>query len=317
MSTVEAVILAIVEGLTEYLPISSTGHMIIAQALLHVQETSFVKVYLVNIQFGAILAVLVLYFNRFVNFKTTQEALALAVQIGSKEKRAELYDLIFVKNDFYVKLLVAFIPTAVIGGLFNKKIEALLESVNVVAISLIVGGVVIIISDYIFKSQIEGPGAEPEKESITYIDEFGIERQREKNQSVKLNYFQAVIVGFFQTIAMIPGVSRSAATIIGGLTQKMTMRQAAEFSFFLAVPTIAAAAALKTLQHLEDIHGTDIESLILGNVVAFVVAMLAIKYFVTFISQHGMKVFGYYRIVIGLLILLSPYLFHVTLHISK
>lgn len=316
MSTVEAVILAIVEGLTEYLPISSTGHMIIAQALLHVQETSFVKVYLVNIQFGAILAVLVLYFNRFVNFKTTQQALALLVQIGSKEKRAELFDLIFVKNDFYVKLFVAFIPAAVIGGLFNKKIEALLESVNVVAISLIVGGVVIIISDYIFKKQIE-TDSEPAKESESYIDEFGIERQRERNPSVRLNYFQAIIVGFCQTLAMIPGVSRSAATIIGGLTQKLTMRQAAEFSFFLAVPTIAAAAALKTWQHIEDIHGTDMDSLILGNVVAFIVAMIAIKYFVNFISKHGMKVFGYYRIIIGTLILLSPYIFHVTLHISK
>ena len=316
MSTVEAVILAVVEGLTEYLPISSTGHMIIAQALLNVQETSFVKVYLVNIQFGAILAVLVLYFNRFVNFKTTQKALSLIVQIGSKEKRQELFDLIFVRNDFYVKLFVAFIPAAIIGGLFNKKIEALLESVNVVAASLIIGGVVIIISDYIFKSQIEGQ-SEPAKESVTYVDEFGIERQKDLQPSIKLNYFQAIIVGIFQTIAMIPGVSRSAATIIGGLTQKMTMRQAAEFSFFLAVPTITAAAALKTYQHLEDIHGTDMDSLILGNVVAFIVAMIAIKYFVNFISRHGMKVFGYYRIIVGLLILLSPYIFHVTLHISK
>ena len=153
MSTVEAVALAIVEGLTEYLPISSTGHMIIAQALLHVQETSFVKVYLINIQFGAILAVLVLYFNRFVNLKTTHQALTLLFQIWSKEKRNELIHLIFVKNDFYVKLFVAFIPAAVIGFLLNKKIEALLESVTVVATSLIVGGVAIIIIDYFFKSQ--------------------------------------------------------------------------------------------------------------------------------------------------------------------
>jgi undecaprenyl-diphosphatase len=116
---------------------------------------------------------------------------------------------------------------------------------------------------------------------------------------------------------MVPGVSRSAATIIGGLTQKLSMRQAAEFSFFLAVPTITAAALLKTYQHIEDIHGTDLDSLVLGNVVAFIVAMIAIKYFVNFISRHGMKVFGYYRIIVGVLILLSPYLFHVTLHISK
>jgi undecaprenyl-diphosphatase len=315
MSTVEAVALAIVEGLTEYLPISSTGHMIIAQALLHVQETSFVKVYLINIQFGAILAVLVLYFNRFVNFKTTQQALGLMFQIWSKEKRNELIHLIFVKNDFYIKLLVAFIPAAVIGFLFNKKIEALLESVTVVATSLIIGGIAIVVSDYFFKSQIEHD--DPPTISEKYIDEFGIERQREIQPSIKLSYFQAIIVGLFQTVAMVPGVSRSAATIIGGLTQKLSMRQAAEFSFFLAVPTITAAALLKTYQHIEDIHGTDLDSLVLGNVVAFIVAMIAIKYFVNFISRHGMKVFGYYRIIVGVLILLSPYLFHVTLHISK
>jgi undecaprenyl-diphosphatase len=313
MSTVEAVILAIVEGLTEYLPISSTGHMIIAQALLHVQETSFVKVYLINIQFGAILAVLVLYFNRFINFKTTGEVFSLFFQIGSKEKRAELFELIFVKNDFYIKLFVAFIPAAVIGFLLNKKIEALLESVTTVAISLIAGGA--IISDYFFRSQIEQD--EPEVLKEKYLDEFGIERYREIKPSIQLNYFQAIIVGFFQTLAMIPGVSRSAATIIGGLTQRLTMRQAAEFSFFLAVPTITAAAALKTYQHLEDIHGTDLDSLLMGNVVAFIVAMIAIRYFVDFISRHGMKVFGYYRIIIGLLILLWPYIFHTTIHISK
>ena len=316
MSTVEAVILAIVEGLTEYLPISSTGHMIITQALLGVQESSFVKVYLINIQFGAILAVLALYFNRFINIKTTQQAFKLLIGIGSKENRDELYDLIFVKNDFYVKLAVAFIPAAVIGFLFNKKIDALLESVTVVAISLIVGGVLIIVSDYVFKSQIEGQ-TEPDAEFVNYVDEFGIERSRDAQPSIKLNFRQALVVGFSQTIAMIPGVSRSAATIIGGLTQGLNMRQAAEFSFFLAVPTIAAAALLKTFQHIEDIHGTDMTTLLMGNVIAFIVAMIAIKYFVNFISKHGMKVFGYYRIILGLLILLAPYLFHVTLHISK
>ena len=239
----------------------------------------------------------------------------LLSQSFNKEKRDELIDLIFVKNDFYVKLFVAFIPAAVIGFLLNKKVEALLESVNVVATSLILGGIVIVISDHYFKAQIEHD--EPNKVSEKYFDEFGIERQREVNPSLKLNYFQAIIVGLFQTIAMIPGVSRSASTIIGGLTQKLTMRQAAEFSFFLAVPTITAAAALKTYQLIDDIHGTDLNDLLIGNAVAFVVAMIAIKYFVNYISRHGMKVFGYYRIIVGLLILLSPYLFHVTLHISK
>lgn len=315
MSTLESVILAIVEGITEYLPISSTGHMIIAQALLHVKETAFVKVYLINIQFGAILAVLALYFKRFVNFRTTQEVLSLLLQFWSAKKRRAFFELVFVKNDFYVKLLVAFIPAAVIGFLLNKKIDQFLESVNIVAASLILGGIAIIISDHFFKSRIVPDG--PDTESVQYIDEFGVEREREIQPSIKLNYLQAIIVGFFQTIAMIPGVSRSAATIIGGLTQRLTMKQAAEFSFFLAVPTIAAAAALKTYQHIQDIHGDDIDSLVLGNVVAFIVAMISIKYFVTFISRHGMKVFGYYRIILGLLILLAPYIFHVTLHISK
>ena len=315
MSTLESVILAIVEGITEYLPISSTGHMIIAQALLHVRETSFVKVYLINIQFGAILAVLVLYFKRFVNLKTTHEALSLLLQFWSSKKRKAFFDLIFVKNDFYVKLLVAFIPAAVLGFLLNKKIDQLLESVNIVAASLILGGIAIIVSDYFFKSQIL-PN-EPDTESVHFIDEFGVERVKEIQPIIKLSYFQAIIIGFFQTIAMIPGVSRSAATIIGGLTQRLTMKQAAEFSFFLAVPTIAAAAALKTFQHIQDIHATDLNTLILGNIIAFIVAMVSIKYFVTFISRHGMKIFGYYRIILGVLILLAPYIFHVTLHISK
>ena len=315
MSTEEAVVLAIVEGLTEYLPISSTGHMIIAQALLHVQETDFVKVFLVNIQFGAILAVLVLYFKRFFNFRTTGKVITLAFGIFSKPKRDELFDLVFVRNDFYIKLFVAFLPVAVLGFLLNKKIESLLENVNVVAASLIIGGVAIIVSDYIFRGQIEHK--EPLQQTEHYIDEFGIERTRDIQTPIRLNYFQAIIVGFFQCIAMVPGVSRSAATIIGGLTQRLTMRQAAEFSFFLAVPTITAAALLKTYQHMDDIRGADVNTLLLGNAVAFVVAMIAIKYFVNFISQHGMKLFGYYRIIIGMLILLAPYIFHVTLHISK
>jgi undecaprenyl-diphosphatase len=289
MTTIEAIILAIVEGITEYLPISSTGHMIIAQGLLQMESSSFTKVFLVNIQFGAILAVLVLYYKRFINFKST---------------------------DFYVKLLVAFIPAAVLGFLLNKKIDAMLESVPTVAISLIVGGVIIIICDKVFRHQIQEE-TEPEKETKTYIDQFGIERIKEMEPTVQLSYLQALKVGFFQVIAMIPGVSRSASTIIGGLTQKLTMRQAAEFSFFVGVPTITAAAAYKTLKGIEDINGSNIQYLIIGNIISFVVAMIAVKYFVTYISRHGMKVFGYYRILVGLAILAALYIFHMPLEIIK
>lgn len=315
MSTVETVILGIVEGLTEYLPVSSTGHMMIAQALLKIPESGFMAAFLVNIQFGAILAVLVLYFKRFFNFTATGRGLKLLFHIGNKQKREELFDFIFRKNSFYVKIVVAFIPVGVIGIKLSKVVDHLLTSVTTVAVSLIVGGVALIVCDYLFRNRIEH--SDPRDEIETYIDEFGIERQRHVQPPLKLNYRQALIVGSFQVLGIIPGVSRSAATIIGGLTQRLNMRQAAEFSFFLAVPTITGAALVKTIQHIGDIHGTDLDSLLLGNVVAFVVAILAIKYFVDFISRHGMKLFGYYRIIVGSLILLSPYIFHVTLHISK
>ncbi|MFN8278514.1 MAG: undecaprenyl-diphosphate phosphatase [Chitinophagales bacterium] len=286
MSNLEAVALAIVEGLTEFLPVSSTGHMIIAQGILHIQGSSFVKVYLVNIQFGAIMAVLALYYRRF-----------------------------FQGIDFYKKLLIAFLPAAIIGFALNKYIDQLLESVPVVAISLIVGGVILVVTDRLFHHQIvETPEAEvevtPDSDDIDAKPKIVV-------TPLPLTYIQSLKIGFAQTIAMIPGVSRSAATIIGGLTQKLTMRQAAEFSFFLAVPTITAAALYKTYKGFDQIKGTDIEQLIIGNVVAFIVAMIAIRYFVNFISKHGMKVFGIYRIVVGLALLVAMYVFHIPLEIIK
>lgn len=252
MSVLEAVLLAIVEGLTEFLPVSSTGHMIITSSWLGIADQPFTKTFTVAIQFGAILSVVVLYWKRF-----------------------------FVSFEFYFKLLVAFIPAAVIGFLFNDYIDLLLERVEVVGVTLILGGILFLFIDRIFK-ETEEKG----KEDISYPAAFRI--------------------GFFQTIAMIPGVSRSAATIIGGLTQKLTKKTAAEFSFLLAVPTMFAATGYKLLKfYLEgnSFGGNEISLLVIGNVVAFFVAMLAIKSFIHFLTNHGFKWFGYYRIAVGLVIL--------------
>ena len=252
MNLVQAIILAIIEGLTEFLPISSTGHMIIGSSLLGIAENEFVKNYTVIIQFGAILSVLVLYWKRF-----------------------------FKSLDFYLKLIVAFIPAAIIGFLASDYIDMLLENVIVVACTLLLGGIFLLYVDKIFEKN--------EKEGKT-------------DTSLK----SAFIIGVFQVIAMIPGVSRSAATIIGGLTQKLTRKAAAEFSFFLAVPTMFAATSYKLLKIYQSEAGFsfhDIQILAVGNVVAFVVAMLAIKFFIGFLTKHGFKIFGWYRIMVGLIIL--------------
>lgn len=250
MNWIEALILAIVEGITEFLPVSSTGHMIIASALLGINEESFVKIFEVNIQFGAILSVVVLYWKRF-----------------------------FQSLDFYFKLGVAFIPAAVLGFLLNDYIDAMLESVTVVAISLLVGGVLLLFVDKIFN--------QGEPKEITYKNGF--------------------IIGLFQCLAMIPGVSRSAASIIGGMALKYDRKTAAEFSFFLAVPTMFAAASYKLLKGYKEISMDDVGILIFGNVVAFLVALAAIKFFISFLTKYGFKVFGWYRILLGagILILLA------------
>ena len=250
MNWIEALILAIVEGITEFLPVSSTGHMIIASALLGINEESFVKIFEVNIQFGAILSVVVLYWKRF-----------------------------FQSLDFYFKLGVAFIPAAVLGFLLNDYIDAMLESVTVVAVSLLAGGVLLLFVDKIFN--------QGEPKEITYKNGF--------------------IIGLFQCLAMIPGVSRSAASIIGGMALKYDRKTAAEFSFFLAVPTMFAAASYKLLKGYKEISMDDVGILIFGNVVAFLVALAAIKFFISFLTKYGFKVFGWYRILLGagILILLA------------
>jgi len=279
MTTFEAVVLGIVEGLTEFLPVSSTGHMILTQAALQIQESSFVKVFLINIQFGAILAVLVTYFRRF-----------------------------FQSLDFYKTLIVAFLPAMVFGFTLNKFIDSLLESVPVVAVMLILGGIIMIWIDKHFQDALI-----PEEEEI-HIDEDGHETVIYPPLPT---YKQALIIGLSQCIAMIPGVSRSAATIIGGLTQKMSFKNAAEFSFFLAVPTISAAALYKTYAGFKSIKGVHVEQLIYGNITSFIVALIAIQFFLAFLNKFGLKYFGYYRIVLGLIILIGIYVFHLPFQILK
>lgn len=274
MTTTEAIVLAIVEGLTEFLPVSSTGHMILTEAFLKMQKSSFTNVFIVNVQFGAIFSVVVLYWRRF-----------------------------FQSIDFYFKLLAAFIPAAVLGFLLDDYIDSLLSSVTVVAVSLVVGGVIIIIADRVFQKQITESATDEDEETVTQIDEFGVDRKTVVLKKFEIGWLQAFIIGCFQCIAMIPGVSRSASAIIGGLTQKLSMKRAAEFSFFLAVPTIFAASAYKLLKSVDFIRGTDINMLLVGNVISFIVGVIAIKFFIGLITKYGLKFFGYYRIILGLLIL--------------
>jgi undecaprenyl-diphosphatase len=246
----QAVLIAIVEGLTEFLPVSSTGHMIIASSFMGIASDEFVKMFTVAIQFGAILSVIVLYREKF-----------------------------FKSIDFYLKLFVAFLPAAVFGFLLNDFIDSLLENVWVVATTLLLGGIVLLFVDKWFKTD---------------------------HADTDITYKQSLKIGFFQIIAMIPGVSRSAATIIGGLQQKLNRTQAAEFSFFLAVPTMFAATVYKMYKYQKNASFTseEISLLVVGNVVAFIVAMIAIKAFISFLTRHGFKAFGYYRIALGLILLL-------------
>ena len=265
MDILQTIIIAIVEGLTEFLPVSSTGHMIIAQNVLGVESTDFVKAFTFIIQFGAILSVVVLYWKRFFQLNHTP-----APEGASALKR------FLHKYDFYWKLLVAFIPAAVLGLLFSDAIDAMLERVEVVAVTLILGGVFMLFCDKIFNKGSE---------------------------TTELTEKRAFMVGLFQCVSMIPGVSRSMATIVGGMAQKMTRKAAAEFSFFLAVPTMFAATAYKVFKLIKD-GGTEIimdnmSTLVVGNVVAFIVALLAIKFFISFVTKYGFKAFGWYRIVVG------------------
>ena len=269
MDIFETIVIAIVEGLTEFLPVSSTGHMIIAQNLLGVESTEFVKAFTFIIQFGAILSVVVLYWKRFFQLNHTP------APEGSNGVQKFLH-----KFDFYWKLFVAFIPAAVLGLLFSDMIDEMLEKVSVVAVMLVVGGVFMLFCDKIFNKG---------SEDTPFTDR------------------RAFMVGLFQCISMIPGVSRSMATIVGGMSQGLTRKAAAEFSFFLAVPTMFGATLYKMYKLLKT-GGTDLimdnmTALVVGNVVAFIVAMLAIKGFIKYVQKYGFKAFGWYRIIVGGIIL--------------
>ena len=269
MTVLQTIILAIVEGLTEFLPVSSTGHMIITQNLLNIPSDDFVKAFTVIIQFGAILSVVVLYWKRFFRLNHAP------VPEGTTAMQKFLH-----KWDFYYKLLIAFIPAIIFGGLFNGLVDEMLGSVRIVAVMLVVGGVFMLFCDRIFNKGSE--------ETV-------------------LTKKKAFIIGLFQCISMIPGVSRSMATIVGGMSQKLTRKNAAEFSFFLAVPTMFAATCLDVFKMILKMHETgqtdvlagNLGTILLGSVVAFFVALLAIKGFVAFLTKYGFKAFGVYRIIVG------------------
>ena len=255
MSILEAIILAIIEGITEFLPVSSTGHIIIGSTMMGISNDPFTKMFTVAIQFGAILSVVVLYWKKFLQ-----------------------------SFEFYFKILVAFIPAAMIGLLFKGYIDELLERVDVVGYMLLIGGIFFLFVDKIFKTN--------------------------ELRGETINYRNAFVIGCFQVIAMIPGVSRSAATIIGGLSQKLNKKTAAEFSFFLAVPTMFGATVFSIYKFYKggvSFGHDEIKILVIGNVVAFIVALIAIRSFITFLTRHGFAVFGYYRIIMGILILLLYY----------
>lgn len=253
MTLIESIIIAIVEGITEFLPISSTGHMIITERLLMLpKDDVFMKLFTVAIQLGAILSVVVLYWRKFFDFSKWQ---------------------------FYLKLVVAVIPALGIGFLLSDKIDELLESPTTVAITLLAGGFILLFIDKVFDKQV-------------------IDKDR------NITYTKSFMIGLWQCVAMIPGVSRSAASIIGGMQQSLTRRLSAEFSFFLAVPTMAAATGYKLLKTFKENPAVlqDKQNLVMlavGNVVAFVVALLAIKFFIGFLQRYGFKLFGWYRIIVG------------------
>jgi undecaprenyl-diphosphatase len=264
MTYLQALILAIIEGVTEFLPISSTGHMVVASSLMGIANDPFVKLFEVVIQFGAILSVVVLYWKRF-----------------------------FQSFDFYLKLLAGVVPALAFGALFSKHIKSLLGSPMFMGAMFLLGGIVLL-----------------------FVDDYFAKNERNTNKSQEMAYPTAFKIGLFQVLAIIlPGISRSAATIIGGLTQGLTRAKAAEFAFFLAVPTMGAAT-LKDLYdyYKEEVvaHQTAITShqlsiLAVGSIIAFAVAFFAIRTFIAFLSKNGFKAFGYYRIIAGLIILFLGY----------
>lgn len=256
MSYIHAIILAIVEGITEFLPISSTAHMNFTNPIIGVADSPFVDMFEVIIQLAAIFAVVVIYWKKFVDFK---------------------------KVSFYLKLIVAVIPALILGALLKKYIDAAVDNLYIIASVMIGGGIVLVFIDNLFKSPV-------------IVDENNI------------SYKKSFIIGWFQTLSIIfPGLSRSAATIIGGMSQKLSRSVAAEFSFLLAVPTMFAASVKSFYdvykEHPEVINKANMGTLGVGSIVSFIVAIIAVKTFIGFLQKHGFKAFGYYRIVVGIIML--------------
>lgn len=265
MNYIEALIIAVIEGLTEYLPVSSTAHMIFTSAIFGIEKEEFVKMFQISIQFGAILAVVVNYHKKFFNLKDFR---------------------------FYVKLGMAVAPALILGYLFDDAVEAVFEKPVPIAITLIIGGIVLL-----------------------YIDRFF--KVYEITEESQITNKKAVVIGIWQCIAMMPGISRSAASIIGGMQQRLNMKTAAEFSFFLAVPTMLAATAYSLILKDWQYKGVEMKGFemityssenttlfIIGNLVAFGVAILAIRSFVGFLNKFGFKPFGWYRIIAGVALLI-------------
>jgi undecaprenyl-diphosphatase len=250
MTVIQSIILAIVEGLTEFLPVSSTGHIVVASSFMGIAHDDFTKLFTITIQLGTILSVFVLYFKRF-----------------------------FQSIDFYFKLIVAFIPAVIMGLLLSDYVDSLLENPISVAVFLIIGGIILLKVDHWFG----------------------------KSKETEITYKSAFKIGMYQCLAILPGVSRSGASIVGGMAEKLTRTTAAEFSFFLAIPTILGATVKKSYDYYQAgfvLTHDQVNLLIIGNIVGFIVAILAIKSFIGFLTKHGFKFFGYYRIIAGIAILI-------------
>lgn len=257
MSVLQAIIIAIIEGLTEFLPISSTAHMRLYSYFANLNENPFTDLFEVVIQLSAILSIVVIYYKKFFDFK---------------------------KLDFYIKLIIAVIPSLVAGLLLKKHIDSILDNPLFIAIIMLVGGIVLIFIDKLFTNH-------------TIVEEK------------EITHRNAFMIGCFQVLSIIfPGLSRSAATIIGGMQQKLTRALAAEFSFFLAVPTMFAASAKQFLDiyqdHPEVITSESMGTLLIGCIVSFIVAFLAVKFFIGVLNKYGFKPFGYYRVVLGIILIL-------------
>lgn len=260
MSIIQAIILAIIEGITEFLPISSTGHMVLMSSFLGIEDDKFTKLFEVCIQLGAILAVVVLYWKKFFDFS---------------------------KYQFYIKLLIAVIPALIFGKLFDDLIDERLGNPAFIATIMLIGGVILLFVDDWFRNPII-------------------------HEEVDINNISAVKIGLYQCLAiMFPGLSRSAATIIGGMQQRLSRSLAAEFSFFLAVPTMTAATGYKLLKFVKEegsITGEQMKFLAIGNIVAFIIAVLAIRFFISILNKYGFRYFGIYRIILGLVILITIFI---------